>query len=371
MRLFKHIVTIVKRSLPWLVFSLAVVCVTLLFETKYTSNVYKDYTGGTEVGLQTRIRRFLKNMHSSIFSYKCQIVTKTRNNADLRIIVITYNRSNALMRLLESLNKADYGGSAVVLEVWIDRFNSEQYSIQTVDILSKFYFDAGFCDIHLHPTHVGLTGQWLHTWKPKDKEIAVILEDDLTVSPYFYKYLRLMFDLYGNRSDVSGFTLQGQSIKHDPSAGGQLDIDPKHKVFLYPTLGTSGFAPNFRQWKPFKEWLAECLTLGTKVPLVPKHKSSIWYQQFEVSGRTDTMWEMEYLYYTWKHNQYTLYPNFKDHKGLAFNWFEDGLHSTGERRGSGEDKRQLVMNWTLVAAALPRIPAYVNNAGQVIRDEVS
>ncbi|WAQ98064.1 hypothetical protein MAR_022437 [Mya arenaria] len=82
------------------------------------------------------------------------------------------------------------------------------------------------------------------------------------------------------------------------------------------------------------------------------------------------MWEMEYLYYTWKHNQYTLYPNFKDHKGLTFNWYEDGLHSTGERRRSGEDQRQLVMNWTLVAADLPRIPAYVNNAGHVIRDEV-
>ncbi|WAQ98066.1 hypothetical protein MAR_022439 [Mya arenaria] len=365
MRLFNYTRATVGRCLPFIVIFLAFVSLTLWFENKYTLKIYdfKKFIGETDDGIVSRNGHFLESVNASIFLNKCRLVANRRNTADLRIIVLTYNRSNALMRLLESLDKADYGGSTVVLEVWIDRKQNEQYSIQTVDTLSKFYFEAGFCDIHLHPTHVGLRGQWLD-------EIAVILEDDLTVSPYFYKYLRLMFDLYGNRSDVSGFTLQGQSIKHDPSAGGQLDIDPKHKVFLYPTLGTSGFAPNFRQWQAFKEWLKDVLTSGTKVPLVPNHISSVWYKQFEVTGRTDTMWEMEYLYYTWKHKQYTLYPNFKDHKGLTFNWYEDGLHSTGERRGSGEDQRHLVMNWTLVAAALPRIPAYVNNAGQVIKDEV-
>ncbi|KAH3731267.1 hypothetical protein DPMN_057275 [Dreissena polymorpha] len=66
---------------------------------------------------------------------------------------------------------------------------------------------------------------------------------------------------------------------------------------------------------------------------------------------------MEYLDFTWKNQQYTVYPNFKDHRGLTFNWYEDGLHSTGEGRGKTEEQRNLVLEWTLDDQSLPSEPA--------------
>lgn len=142
--------------------------------------------------------------------------------------------------------------------------------------------------------------------------MAVILEDDLTVSPYFYKYLKLVHKLYGNHQDVAGYALQGKSIKHtveDPDCC--IEVDTKHRVFLYPTLGTSGFAPNRLQWIRFKEWLTLVTESKISVPLVPGHIFSTWYTSFNETGKLDSLWEKEYLFYTWDTEEYVLYPNNK------------------------------------------------------------
>ena len=93
------------------------------------------------------------------------------------------------------------------------------------------------------------------TWNPprKTPEMAVILEDDLTVSPYFYRYLKLFNRKYGNSPNVSGYSLQGKSIQHSTLVSDCcLEVDTKYQVFLYPTLGTSGFAPNRLPWIQFQ-----------------------------------------------------------------------------------------------------------------------
>jgi len=112
----------------------------------------------------------------------------------------------------------------------------------------------------------------LQTWDPhgKDGEIVLFLEDDLTVSKHFYRYLKLVHSKYGNTSEISGFTLQGSTVLHDTSVNGILDVDIKHKVFLYPTLGTSGFSPVNRHWELFQGTLLTLtnVDIGTYLPHV-------------------------------------------------------------------------------------------------------
>ena len=141
----------------------------------------------------------------------------------------------------------------------------------------------------------------------------MIFEDDLTVSPYFYRYLKLVHKKYGHLPDVAGYSLQGNNIKHALPAvhGCCLEIDVAHKVFLYPTLGTSGFAPNRLKWIRFKEWLNNyVLRNNITVPLVPNHIFATWHEEFSKNGKLGSLWEKEYLYYTWKSEEYVLYPNF-------------------------------------------------------------
>ena len=53
-------------------------------------------------------------------------------------------------------------------------------------------FEKGSKTVINQTRHIGLYRQWMGFWQPTDetKEIAVIFEDDLTVSPLVYLYLK-------------------------------------------------------------------------------------------------------------------------------------------------------------------------------------
>lgn len=84
-----------------------------------------------------------------------------KKDVDLRLIVITYARPASLLRLIESLNKANYGNANVMLEVWIDRSKSQLVHSETLYAMRDATFSKGQCNIIVHPYHVGIRGQWL------------------------------------------------------------------------------------------------------------------------------------------------------------------------------------------------------------------
>ena len=163
------------------------------------------------------------------------------NDFDLRVVVITFNRANSLKRLLDSLNKAEYAGDGVKVEIWIDRSQTGVIHEPTVDVAKNFQFFHGSSEVIIRPVHAGLYGQWLTTWHPMltTTEIAVILEDDITVSPYFYKYLKTAHKKYDSFPDINGYSLQGVSIKHGTGTG-KLDI-PKQNCVSLPGVRDLGF----------------------------------------------------------------------------------------------------------------------------------
>lgn len=103
------------------------------------------------------------------------------------------------------------------------------------------YLDIVFCtyqQVYNHTKHVGIYGQWIDTWNPApdSKEIAVILEDDLTVSKHFYLWLINVHRKYDDWTDLAGYALQGRSMKHGGAAGNLRGPD-KDVCFMYPILG--------------------------------------------------------------------------------------------------------------------------------------
>lgn len=87
---------------------------------------------------------------------------------------------------------------------------------------------------------MGIYGQWMGTWNPApdSEEIVVILEDDLTVSKHFYRWLKNVHKKYDDlpNLDLAGYALQGRSIKHG-GAEGLLRGPERDICFLYPILG--------------------------------------------------------------------------------------------------------------------------------------
>ncbi|WAR09652.1 hypothetical protein MAR_034728 [Mya arenaria] len=66
---------------------------------------------------------------------------------DLRILVIVYNRAQSMLRLLNSINEANFDGDNVKLEVWIERSKAGVVDTLTVKTAEEFVFKHGHYEV--------------------------------------------------------------------------------------------------------------------------------------------------------------------------------------------------------------------------------
>lgn len=139
------------------------------------------------------------------------------NNTVFEIIIITHNRPHSLGRCLKSAQQAFYDRNVIKLSVWIDRFRKDgTFDEEVVQVAKNFSWFHGEKVIHLWDTHVGLYGQWVDTFVPTlGNERAIILEDDLDLSPYYYIWLKGATKAYTHRGDIFGYTLQRARLRAD------------------------------------------------------------------------------------------------------------------------------------------------------------
>jgi len=177
---------------------------------------------------------------------------------DIRILVLTLNRPTSLTQLFEGLDELELDNHSAAVEIWIDRNRkTNEADEETVKVASQFRWRGGPTRVHVHPTHVGLYGQWIDTWRPRDdsdNELALILEDDLSISKYAYRWVRAVFRAYGHRKDFAGASLTGYQ-RENLSTGrpkGPMAGPKNHTVFMYKCFGWWGFAPKPMHWKLFQ-----------------------------------------------------------------------------------------------------------------------
>ena len=101
-------------------------------------------------------------------------------------------------------------------------------------------------------------GQWIDTWRPRDDsdtELGLILEDDINVSPYAYRWLRAVHRAYRNRTDFLGTTLNSDqmSILH-PKPKGRLAAPKTDTTLMYKCFGSWGLSPRPLHWRRFQVW---------------------------------------------------------------------------------------------------------------------
>ena len=78
-------------------------------------------------------------------------------------------------------------------------------SRQILDFVDGFKWDFGEKLVHYRNWNAGLQSQWLEAWWPSsDHEFAFVVEDDLEVSPLYFRYLKaLILNYYYNESNFS------------------------------------------------------------------------------------------------------------------------------------------------------------------------
>ena len=117
----------------------------------------------------------------------------------------------------------------------------------TLDAVRQFRWSRGPTRVHVQKRHVGIYGQWIDTWAPADhtrqsKEICLILEDDLTVSPFVYRWLKAVHRHYESFPEFLGATLNSDEQVTLDGLYSRLVAPKEDSVFMYKCMGSWGMS---------------------------------------------------------------------------------------------------------------------------------
>lgn len=179
--------------------------------------------------------------------------------------------------------------------------------------------------VHYRTGNVGLQAQWLEAWWPSsDNEFSFVVEDDLEVSPLYYKFLKdLIVNYYYNASNYSplmyGASLQRPRFvpgKH----GNKMQLDGGTRLFLYQLVGTWGQLLFPRPWKEFRLWYDTHKTKGVK-PYLDGMVTTGWYRK--LGERIWTPWFIKFVH---AHGYFNIYTNFLHERALSVSHRDAGVN---------------------------------------------
>ena len=253
-----------------------------------------------------------------------------KSHNDMTIIILSMDRFDSLRRLLRSIIAAEYPKNSsdtdkspfwvgrehkIDLVIRFDRPSKYDANNGTADKIDNNSVDLsseeqgwkneihsisewienewqhGTTSVTISDTNIGLAQSWFSAWEPKTKfDRAVILEDDVEVSPLYYKWLsashdhygygyhtneqdggasvdKLAIDEYGYDSDgqfhkprpkipdLASFGLSRQTLvplrKFYKKSKSNARMFPVDQPFMYALLGSHGFSPLAHVWMEF------------------------------------------------------------------------------------------------------------------------
>ena len=196
----------------------------------------------------------------------------------MKVIVLTMNRPDSLMRLLRSINKTyfEYESDRLDIEIHVDRSHGWLYE-DCVKIAKNFSLagNRGNVSARIAEKNHGLRAAWFDSWWPEtDTEHAIIVEDDLQLAPTWYSWLRKAWLSYRHRSDLAGIALSRQFLMFKKPEH-NVEILNDHEPFLYKLVGTWAFSPHPARWREFLTWFRS-LDNEEFDPYVPGLVTSDW-----------------------------------------------------------------------------------------------
>ena len=166
------------------------------------------------------------------------------------IIAIGYNNPRALVRLLDSLNRADYGTDAVPLIISLDHSGNDEVE----KAAKEFQWQHGekkirtFAERQGLRKHVMSCGEYLHEY-----DALYVFEDDTLAAESFYQFGEACIEFYAHNERIAGISL----YSHAWNQNANFPFEPiKNQYDTY----FMQYAPSWGQiwmkesWFDFIEW---------------------------------------------------------------------------------------------------------------------
>lgn len=233
---------------------------------------------------------------------------------ELPIVVVAYNRPAALLRLLHSLDSAQYHRSVPLL-ISVDGGADNARVVKTAN---DFHWRHGPKSVRVQQSNLGLKA---HVMACGDLALqadgAVVLEDDLLVSPVFYSYVQQAFDFYHRDDRIAGISLYA----HQYNETAWLPFTPlqdQSDAFFMQLPSSWGVVWGKQQWAGFKHWLAE--------PTAAARRESVVLPG-DARGWPASSWKRDFFQYVIDREKFFVYPRIS----LTTNFGEDGVHMRKNR----------------------------------------
>lgn len=227
------------------------------------------------------------------------------------IVVVAYNRKEALQRLLDSLSSAYYEDNEdVTLIISIDKSNTD-----VVEVYADSYeWKHGNKIVDKHETNLGLRdhllslGKWFEFF-----DAIIVLEDDIVVAPDFFNYAKQTVQKYYNNEHIAGISLYSFKLNYLNN----LPFEPVYNgndVFFMNCAMSWGEVWMKNQWNAFHNWYKEHLDF----PMLP-----------HLPARLCKMGKKSWLKYHTRYcietGKFFVYP----YCSLSTNYSDAGTHNDG------------------------------------------
>lgn len=239
------------------------------------------------------------------------------------IVVAGYNRPHSLRRLLHSLAQARIP-AGTRLHISLDHSLVEEVR----QVAVQFSWPHGEKIVEVHPKALGLRQHLLYCGGLAERYgAAIILEDDLIVSPAFYEFTLQALDFQRGEAQIAGISLYHYlQPEHSPEAFFPWPDTVDNYYVQWPS--SWGQAWTARQWQDFREWLDQQDDEGDA------------YLPAYVKTWERNSWKRSFVAYLIAVNRFFLYPR----QSLATHFGDAGAHQVL----SGSDQSPLdfpTRNW--------------------------
>lgn len=228
------------------------------------------------------------------------------------IVVVTFNRPNALARILKTISAARYDGMVdVPLVISVDK--SEHTDVLAV--AKAFEWSHGSKRIIEHHENLGLKKHVISCGDlTEEYEAIILLEDDLLVSPEYYQYAVQALNFYDDQPEVSGISLYSYDF-NEYAESRFTPLEDGFDNYFIQTACSWGQAWTASQWNAFKAWYKNCLSFEEGSDRLPQ-------KLLEWSERS---WKKFFIKYMICTNKYFVYPRVS----LSTNSGESGTNHRG------------------------------------------